>query len=153
MGGTIFFARSWLTSISGAPFELSQSWTPSCCRRKKSWEVKVIILNVHHPTGRAATYSLYTFHAFVPNCDMSSRFSMRTAWCSSWAIELFTHSCHAEMSFFCPEEGAGNSYLRKGKKKDNKMTSNKTKMIYTTVFDLVFCVIHITKVAFEVLDT
>ncbi|TNN55201.1 hypothetical protein EYF80_034554 [Liparis tanakae] len=36
-----------------------------------------------------------TFHALVPYCDISSRFSMRIAWCSSWAIELFTHSCHA----------------------------------------------------------
>lgn len=33
------------------------------------------------------------------------------------------------------------------------MTLNKTKMIYTTVFDLVFCTIYITNVAFEVLDT
>lgn len=32
-------------------------------------------------------------------------------------MELLTHSCHAEMSFFCPEEGAGNSYLHNEKEK------------------------------------
>lgn len=77
----------------------------------------MIIFEVHCHMGPAATYSLYTFHALVPNCDMSSRFSIRTAWCSSWAMELLTHSCHAEMSFFCPEEGAGNSYLHGEKDK------------------------------------
>lgn len=42
---------------------------------------------------------------------MSSRFSIRMAWCSSWAMELLTHSCQAVMSFFCPDVGAGSSYL------------------------------------------
>ncbi len=59
------------------------------------------------------TYSLDTFHALAPYWAMSSRFSMRTAWCSSWAIELLTQSCHAVMSFFCPDDGAGSSYLRR----------------------------------------
>lgn len=36
---------------------------------------------------------------------------MRTAWCSSCAMELLTHSCHAVISFFWPEDGAGSSYL------------------------------------------
>lgn len=28
-------------------------------------------------------------------------------------MELFTHSCHAVMSFFWPEDGAGSSYLQR----------------------------------------
>lgn len=67
----------------------------------------------HRLSFQPQPYSLYTFQALQPCWDISSRFSMRTAWCSSCAMELLTHSCHAVMSFFCPEEGAGSSYLKR----------------------------------------
>lgn len=67
----------------------------------------------HRLSFQPQPYSLYTFQALQPCWDISSRFSMRTAWCSSCAMELLTHSCHAVMSFFCPEDGAGSSYLER----------------------------------------
>lgn len=36
-------------------------------------------------------------------------------WCSNWASELSTHSCHALTSFFCAAPGWGSSYLRNHK--------------------------------------
>jgi len=36
----------------------------------------------------------------------------RSAWCSSCAFELSTHSCHAATSFMRPAVGCGNSYLQ-----------------------------------------
>ncbi len=37
------------------------------------------------------------------------------AWCSSWAMELSTLSCHAPMSFFWATPGWGSSYLQRDK--------------------------------------
>lgn len=62
-----------------------------------------------------------------------------------------TPKCHSSVRRRVP---ATRTFAREKRKRlANKMTLNKTKMIYTTVFDLVFCTIYITNVAFEVLDT